>query len=500
VEKYIRHREEIQPDKTPEEKKAERAAIEAAGEEVPPDPEEEEKAKKDEEFNALDDQGKVQWKYKEQVEEMRKNASERMRVRGLRPEEKRELYKTIRFAFLTHQELLQCSRDPLFNEAKDFLVEGLTYQIEPEEVLDKDNTLISLRERANYVEADLMNEYGRPPQHHTLDPTGVPYRNYSDRSANISNERNQRSPHRSPKASKKLPHKPGVRPGQGGYPSDNLGYVGKQGRARSKRGSQLSYPPRNLHGGMDDTFARADTNQYDNTGIHPYPPMKFGVPGAGKARKHFPQTSWTQKQPPKTSFDYNYDFDENGVFYFLSTEGGRKIWQNSHLIGQVQAFASSIGFGTVQDLVGRKCVNLRTLNEPFSFFGVDLGEGRKILPTCYTIMNRNSSTHVLMNWHFEGSNDKLNWTILDRRVYMPSQLDSGDVQENYQVDDDIIESLCQKQATNTWGIDQNVYNDIDDEGFRFFRIIQISPNSSGSDNLAMSCFEVYGKIASGRFP
>ena len=176
-----------------------------------------------------------------------------------------------------------------------------------------------------------------------------------------------------------------------------------------------------------------------------------------------------------------------------------KIWQNPHSIGQVQAFASSLGFGTIHELVGRKCVNLRTLNEPFSFFGVDLGEGRKILPTSYTIMNRNSNTHVLMNWHFEGSNDKLNWTILDRRVYMPNQLDPTGVDNDY-VDEEIIEALCQKQGTNTWGIDQNVLQDLDEDGFRFFRIIQISPNSSGSDNLALSCFELYGKIINGRFP
>jgi hypothetical protein len=104
-----------------------------------------------------------------------------------------------------------------------------------------------------------------------------------------------------------------------------------------------------------------------------------------------------------------------------------------------------------------------------------------------------------MNWHFEGSNDKLNWTILDRRVYMPDQLDALEI-ENTPVDEGIVDSLCQKQATNTWGIDQNIYQDIDDEGFRFFRIIQISPNSSGSDNLALSCFEIYGKIISGRWP
>lgn len=24
----------------------------------------------------------------------------------------------------------------------------------------------------------------------------------------------------------------------------------------------------------------------------------------------------------------------------------------------------------------------------------------------------------MLNWHFEGSNDKVNWTVLDRRLYL----------------------------------------------------------------------------------
>ena len=74
--------------------------------------------------------------------------------------------------------------------------------------------------------------------------------------------------------------------------------------------------------------------------------------------------------------------------------------------------------GSVESFVGRNVVNLRTLDEPYSFFGVDLGIDRKLLPTHYTLRNRNSSTHVMMNWHFEGSNDRINWTLLDRRIYL----------------------------------------------------------------------------------
>jgi hypothetical protein len=511
VEKYIRHRVDIAPDKTAEEKKAEKDVRIAAGEAPLPDPEEEEAKKKEDQFNALDDKGKIQWKYNEEVEKMRKAADERMRVRGMRPSDKKELYKTIRFAFLTHQELLKWSRDPLFDEAKEYLVEGLTYKIEPEEVLDKENTIINLYPRAHYLPQD--QDYDRPdlqvnaPQGHRLDKRGVPHREkgiHEPTTKGLTHKEEMQSKYhndptyQSPRKIQNLPNR--------NFLGKNKGYTDMQAYPKHSRGalggvSQLSYPPRHIAtaaGEMDDTFAREDAQFYDQTA--PYPPIKFGVQGHGKARKHIPQAQWSQKMPLKTSFDYSFDFDENGAFYYLGTNGHSKIWQNPHTIGQVQAFASSIGFGSVQDLVGRRCVNLRTLNEPFSFFGVDLGEGRKLLPTCYTIMNRNSSTHVLMNWHFEGSNDKLNWTIVDRRVYMPDQLESPEQQTQEYIDEEILESLCLKQGTNTWGVDQNIYNDIEDEGFRFFRIIQISPNSSGSDNLALSCFEIYGKIVSGRFP
>jgi hypothetical protein len=87
------------------------------------------------------------------------------------------------------------------------------------------------------------------------------------------------------------------------------------------------------------------------------------------------------------------------------------------------AFASSVGAGRVEDFVGRIATNCRSANEPMSYFGVDLGAERKMLPTCYTFRNRNSSTHVMLNWHFEASNDKVNWTLLDRRVYMTGLAD-----------------------------------------------------------------------------
>ena len=44
-----------------------------------------------------------------------------------------------------------------------------------------------------------------------------------------------------------------------------------------------------------------------------------------------------------SEFIFEYNFDEQGILYYLGSMGRRRLWQNPHSIGQVQAFASSIG-------------------------------------------------------------------------------------------------------------------------------------------------------------
>ena len=152
-------------------------------------------------------------------------------------------------------------------------------------------------------------------------------------------------------------------------------------------------------------------------------------------------------------FNYKHDFDENGALYYLGTQGKKRPWSNPHSLGIVQCFTSSIGSGSVEDIGGRSIVNCRTLNEPFSFFGLDLGQGRFLAPSCYSIRNRNSPTHVLVNWHFEASNDRVNWLLLDRRIYLSDSPSYNKDLENERT------QLCQKGATSTWGIDVAIYNE-----------------------------------------
>lgn len=93
-----------------------------------------------------------------------------------------------------------------------------------------------------------------------------------------------------------------------------------------------------------------------------------------------------------------------------------------------------------------------------------------------------------MNWQFEGSNDKVNWMILDRRIYL-----SDNENYNNEVKDE-QKSLQKPGNTSTWGIDQSIYNSNNgqQQGFRYFRVVQCGKNSAGTDNLTNSGLEIYG--------
>ena len=184
-------------------------------------------------------------------------------------------------------------------------------------------------------------------------------------------------------------------------------------------------------------------------------------------------------------FKYTYDFDENGALYYIGTLGKKHVYRNPHELNLVTAFASSLSKGEISDFVGRNLVNLRTENEEFSFFGVDLGQNRKLIPTAYSIRNRNSSTHVLLCWELEGSNDKINFEVLDTRIFWS---------ENYEINKKLERErnlLVKPGCTSTWGISKKIREKFP-EGFRYFLLKQIDKNSNGSYNLTNSGFELYG--------
>ncbi len=57
--------------------------------------------------------------------------------------------------------------------------------------------------------------------------------------------------------------------------------------------------------------------------------------------------------------------------------------------------------------------------------------------------------------------------------------------------------LQQKGGAMTFQIDMDIYRKLGMEGYRFFRVVQVGKNSHGTDNLAMSGFELYGLVSGG---
>lgn len=82
------------------------------------------------EYNKLDELGKIQHDWNKKVEEIHTKASDRLALKRLSKEEKKELFRAIRFSYLHHEELLKLAADPEFELAKDFIVEGLTYKLD----------------------------------------------------------------------------------------------------------------------------------------------------------------------------------------------------------------------------------------------------------------------------------------------------------------------------------------------------------------------------------
>ena len=193
-------------------------------------------------------------------------------------------------------------------------------------------------------------------------------------------------------------------------------------------------------------------------------------------------------------FKYKYDFDRNGALYYLGTYGLSRKYQNPHDLKLIKAFGSSLLSGYYSDFVGRNIINLCTENEENSFFGVDFGPNRNLLPTLYSIRNRDSNSNVLLNWDLQGSNDKINFTILDKRRFNDeNDSKNKDKYRRYR------NLLKEPKTTSTWGISKRIREKYPN-GFRYFILKQKGKNSSGNNNLAVSGFEIYGEgIGNGWF-
>ncbi|KAL0880849.1 hypothetical protein ABMA27_002032 [Loxostege sticticalis] len=174
------------------------------------------------------------------------------------------------------------------------------------------------------------------------------------------------------------------------------------------------------------------------------------------------------------TFAYDHDFDENGVLYFIGSNGGTCEWVNPGAHGLVSVWSSDgrqLPYGRAEDVLSRspEPLNVHTNDDRRAFIALDLG--LNIIPTAYTLRHaRGYGRSALRNWLFQMSMDGVTWTTL---------LAHNDEQ-----------ALQEPGSTATWRLRA-------DAPYRYLRIQQNGKNASGQSHyLSLSGLELYGKVVS----
>lgn len=184
------------------------------------------------------------------------------------------------------------------------------------------------------------------------------------------------------------------------------------------------------------------------------------------------------KVETSTQFKYQADFDDNGIIYFIGSNGKTTEWVNPGQYGLVVVTCSDgkqLPYGKLEDILSRDSVsvNCHTKDNKKSWFAIDLGV--YVSPTAYTLRHaRGYGRSALRFWLLQASKDGVNWTTL--------------ITHN----DD--RSLTEPGSTNTWTI--NCPSE-ETSGYRHIRIQQNGRNASNQTHyLSLSGFEIYGKVIS----
>ena len=410
--------------------------------------------------------------WKNHLLEMEKNSKKKR----LTPEEEKTLVYCIRFSFLSHADLISLTNEPLMKDYKDLILQGLSARLNTYENTSDPNPLINLTPRcylrgqqsSNQNKANLNNEYGNINQNYKKNQMLRSVGNLGDQNQFMRRYNDPRNFAKSQNI-------------------NNFNNNFSESPSYYEENNNINNMNNNSNFGRSDIVNIDDINNKKKklammikSSSTPYPPQDPRI-----SEEFF--RNQLIMSVPKPIFKYTYDFDENGALYFLGTKGKRHQYRNPHEINMVKAFASSVSKGQVSDFVGRNLVNLRTENEENSFFGVDLGNNRTLVPTAYSLRNRNSSSHVMLCWNLEASNDRINFEILDTRIF--SNTNNPKIHQKLEKERNLLK---EPGCTSTWGISKKIRERFP-EGFRYFLVKQIDKNSNGSYNLAISGFELYGE-------
>ncbi|KAJ8045570.1 E3 ubiquitin-protein ligase HECTD1 [Holothuria leucospilota] len=183
------------------------------------------------------------------------------------------------------------------------------------------------------------------------------------------------------------------------------------------------------------------------------------------------------KEGPPLIFRHSHDFDENGLIYWIGTNGKTAFeWVNPAAYNLVYVSSSegrTLPYGRLEDVLSRdpSALNCHTNDDKKAWFTMDLGVW--LIPSAYTLRHaRGYGRSALRNWIFQVSKDGQTWTSL---------LEHSD-----------DSSLNEPGSTATWPLEPVAS---EKKGWRYVRLQQNGKNASGQTHyLSLSGFEIYGTV------
>uniref|UniRef100_A0A1I8GC90 E3 ubiquitin-protein ligase n=1 Tax=Macrostomum lignano TaxID=282301 RepID=A0A1I8GC90_9PLAT len=127
---------------------------------------------------------------------------------------------------------------------------------------------------------------------------------------------------------------------------------------------------------------------------------------------------------------YAYDFDENGLFYWLGTNAGSQpSWVNPVQAGVVVMTTwngKDLSYGKLEHFLSRDHAPLNCHTADDRQAAVQIDVGVDLLPSAYTIRHaRGFSRSALRNWVLEASHDATNWIVISKHVNDEGLRDPG---------------------------------------------------------------------------
>jgi hypothetical protein len=184
-------------------------------------------------------------------------------------------------------------------------------------------------------------------------------------------------------------------------------------------------------------------------------------------------------------------FDKNGVLYHIGCRGGKKVHSNPHNDGEVMVAWSSIGDGSVDLFVSHEYNGAfsYTSNAANSWMSVDLGRQRAVTLRGYCLRHDAMGPRgALRNWVLQGRNDPPQRVGFSITLAPPSEADWVTLSEHK--DDNSLRA--EAGSTAYFAIEPSAKTNVP---YRYFRLLQTGPNSSGRLRLSCAGIELYGDLS-----